>query len=688
MITGLLTTVGLLIVFLVTCFFFVYLPGFFVINHNRSTLSNIEILFLSLVTGLAIITLQGVVFGLLQIRFLGLFTLILVSSISTYLYRSEIFRPLESLLKNRALLVLLVFGLILQGFINFPSGFHYSNGINFWSSQGHDGLWHISLMEEIKTNFPPSIPLYAGHSLSNYHYLSDVFMGEFYRLFPFFSALDLYFRFYPILFSLLIGLSTYCLVYCRFGDQSAKMAVYITQCCGSLGFIYSILKRGPFFSGETTFWASQGNSILGNPPHTVGIIIITTLFYLILLWEKEKQLLYLFLLIILGSVLTTIKVSVGVIFAASFVTYGTYRFVRFGKIYPIFIALLLGISNYLSLKIISPTAQSFLNFEPLWFPRTMMVAKLDNVEWELRRQHYQSLHILKANVHLMFHEAYAVFIFILGNFGLRTVGLVSVIAQFFTKVDSFIVLILASTTLPIFIILLFTQKGITFNLIQFIQIGLHFSGIFSAIVFVYVLEKIKSSMLKLALIGLILFFSLPTSIGNLFDFYGRGNQPLAIISDNEILALTWLKQKTPLGSIILTKPFNKNAHYEYKNPPIPIGAWYPTSYIHALSGRRTVLTGEEQLQIMGYDIEADLNLLRRIFSINEISADWYFEPGYKGNKTELLSRINLDRNRLISKVKYDYLYLSKRDIQTMPPLQIDNIIIVYENPEVVIYKHV
>ncbi len=666
MITGLLTTVGLLIVFLVTCFFFVYLPGFFVINHNRSTLSNIEILFLSLVTGLAIITLQGVVFGLLQIRFLGLFTLILVSSISTYLYRSEIFRPLESLLKNRALLVLLVFGLILQGFINFPSGFHYSNGINFWSSQGHDGLWHVSLIEEIKSNFPPSNPLYASHPLKNYHYLGDILMGEFNRLFPFFSTLDLYFRFYPILFSILIGLSVYSFVYRQFGDHSAKMAVYITQCCGSLGFIYSILKQGPFFSGETTFWASQGNSILGNPPHTIGIIFITTLYYLILLWEKENKIIFFFLLVIMGFAIATIKVSTGVIFTSSFIFYGIYYYIKFKKLIPLVTALALAISNYLSLKIISPSAQSFIRFEPLWFPRTMMVAKLDNVEWELRRQHYQSLHNFRANVHLVLHEAYAICIFILGNFGLRVIGLVSVIIQFLTKIDSFSVLIFSSSVLPILIVLFFTQKGITFNLIQFIQIGLHFSGIFSAIVFVYVLEKIKSSMLKLALIGLILFFSLPTSIGNLFDFYGHGRKPLAQISNSELDGLYWLKNNTPVDSVIFTKPFDKYARNRYNSQPIPINAWYPTMYVHSISNRKTFLSGEEQLMITGYDIKNDLELANKFMAQKDVNFSKDF----------------------LSKNSIDYLYFRLDEIE-YPIINDGNYLKeVFKNNEIIIFKHV
>ena len=97
----------------------------------------------------------------------------------------------------------------LQGLINFPSGFLYKEGVLFWSSQGHDGLWHVALMEEINRTFPPQNPLFYGRPLQNYHFASDLFMGEFYRIFNFFDPLDLYFRYYPILFSFMIGISSF-----------------------------------------------------------------------------------------------------------------------------------------------------------------------------------------------------------------------------------------------------------------------------------------------------------------------------------------------------------------------------------------------------------------------------------------------------------------------------------------------
>lgn len=166
--------------------------------------------------------------------------------------------------------------------------------------KANDDLWYVALMEEIKNHFPPNNPLYAGRPLVNYHFAADILIGEFYRVFPFFSSLDLYFRFFPVLFSFLIGLGVYCFAQRRWGRNVGLWAIFFTCFCGSFGYVVSLLNKGFLFTGETTFWASQGNTILGNSPHALGIILLTAILFGLQLWQKKEAKKWLFLISFFG----------------------------------------------------------------------------------------------------------------------------------------------------------------------------------------------------------------------------------------------------------------------------------------------------------------------------------------------------------------------------------------------------
>ena len=139
-------------------------------------------------------------------------------------------------------LITLVLGIIGQVAINAPSGLHYADGIYFWSSHGHDGVWHLALIEEFKKGvYPFQNPEYAGHRLQNYHFFVDLFMSEIVRSFGF-NKLDVYFRLVPLFFSLLMGLSSFVFVRLWTGNKwSGLAAAFFTLFAGSFGYILTLL---------------------------------------------------------------------------------------------------------------------------------------------------------------------------------------------------------------------------------------------------------------------------------------------------------------------------------------------------------------------------------------------------------------------------------------------------------------
>lgn len=654
-----------LIGFLFLSLVVLYLPGHLIIQKKNRLISPYEDLFLSLCLGIIILISFSVVFGLLRLRmivfplliFLGLLSLAQGALVAL----KKVFKAIFT---NKTLLAILFLGILLQGFINFPSGMKYKDGVYFWSSQGHDGLWHVSLMMEMKNHFPLNNPLYANKPLQNYHYACDLLMGEFYRLFPFFNPLDLYFRLFPVIFSFLIGLGVFSFVLRKWNAVSAYWAMFFTYFCGSFGFIYSVMKNGFLFTGESVFWAAQGNTILGNPPHALGLILLTAAILLLQLWSDLKDNFWLVVLGFLGFFLATVKISSGVILLLSVGFAGLYLLVKEKKFNLIILSGVLGVTNYLSLKAISPLAESFLMFLPLWFPRTMMVDKLSNVDWELRRQHYMWKNTWHSWLRVIQLEVEAILIFIVGNSGIRILGFWEVIKRI-RKIEVVDIFLYSCLIFPVILVLLFVQKGIIYNFIQFMQIYLHFLGILSGVAVACFLGKIKNKFVKVFLVLLIIFLAVPTAVGNMFDFYGRGAKPNAKVSNQELVALSWLRNNSKPEDIILTKPFIGNAQYRYKAKPWPISAWYSTSYVYVFSGRYAYLSGEEQLMITGYKTKDDLESIKKFFRQ---------EDG------------NFNRTFLTAK-KISFVYVRKDELETIPLKETENNLnIVFENDEVLIYK--
>jgi len=660
----LLTTFLKLFLFIPLALLVFYVPGRVLIGSKNKHLDDLEIVALSMTTGIILFVLSAIFLGILNLRALSLIILLVILVFGLKRYKSRLFKPFSAIFANKTLMLLLVFGIMIQGFINFPSGFSYKEGVLFWSSQGHDGLWHVSLMEEIRRKFPPGNPLYPGHGLQNYHYASDILMGEFYRLFSFFNPLDLYFRYYPVLFSFLIGINAFVFARRKWGLLIAYWGVFFTYFCGSFGYIYLMLKGMFPLGGETVFWASQNNTILGNPPHTLGIILLTMIFFLLLLWQKDRKKYWQGLILLLGGGLMIFKVSSGTVLVASLMGAGGWLILKEKRFALFGLGVILAITNFSLLKLISPSAESFLVFEPLWFPRTMMVAKLDNVEWVLKKQHYLSIGNWKCWLRIIQLELTAILIFIVGNSGARVLGIIGYWRSLKKKVNVVDVFLGIAMVVSLGIIMLFVQKGITYNLIQFMQIYFHVLGFYAAVAVVYILERLKTNRSKI-LVGLVIvLLATPTAIGNLFEFYGPDKKPLARVGWGEIEAFDWLKSSIPQDALLLTKPFSGNARYQYSSLPLPIYSWYSTPYVFVFSGRYAFVSGEEQLEITGYHPDEDLAAARHFFSQEDFDFNSHF----------------------LSQHKIDYIYLNADEIMEPINEKANGLKLVFKNSEAEIYQ--
>lgn len=565
----------------------------------------------------------------------------------------KLFKSIKLTFNYRTLITLIVFiiGISAQLLIISPSGIYQDNDLVFWSAHGHDGPWHIALVEEMKKGYPFENPIFAGERLTNYHFFSDI-LPTMVSLYTPISNLDSYFRLFPFIYSLLLGASVYFLTKKITNSFSASIwAVIFTYFAGSFGYLIG--------KGESVFWATQIQSSSGNPPQIISNFLFLAGIYFVLTYleqtEKKQKTKYFLISLIILAVISSFKIYAGFVLLLSLAIVGTWNLV-FKKDFRLFVlAFISGLSALAIYLPNSANSASFLIFEPWWYIRTMIVepSRLNLLDWELRRQTY----IVENNwKRVIWLEGMGFLIFFFGNLGMRFIGLWELIKTNLI----FKVAIAISIIMP----LLFLQKGVASNTAQFLQYFLLLFGILAGITTANIFSKIKNSALYVILSIFLILLMTPTQVTLIKDFYGSLNnprQPFTKINSSELEALKFIEQNTDQNSIVLTPPYNQ--YLDQKKQIPEIWDWFDTSYVSAFSSRRTYFDDYEQVDIMGYDYKPRLKTKEVIFN--------------EKDKTKVKEAI-LSTNA-------NFIYYPK-DLRPQVNLDEIDLTLFYENPKVEVWK--
>lgn len=566
------------------------------------------------IVGFALLTLVSYIFIVLNIPFLIIPTVVVFLALITKPLIKEL-KGIKIKFNLQTIVVLIVFTLGIAGQLAVisPSGRYQNGDIVFWSAHGHDGAWHIALMEEIKKGYPFQNPSLAGEKLINYHFFSDI-LPAMVSKYTNISNLDLYFRIFPFFYSLFLGTSVYFLTKKITNSFTASIwATIFTYFAGSFGFVVTYLKNKSI-GGESIFWATQPQSASGNPPQIISnFLVLTALYFLINFLQKRGDKATFAICVLLFGTLSAFKIYAGVVLLAALGIAGVWQLIK-DKSFRLL--LLTCLSGALAAILYFPNTSgstSFLIFEPWWYIRTMIVepSRLNLIDWELRRQTYIYEHNWKR---VIFLEGLGLLIFFFGNLGMRFVGLWDFLKQtkdslknYFNLV--FILIILLSIVLP----LLFLQKGVASNTSQFLQYLVLLMGILAGITTAKITTKFKF------LIPLIILLMIPTQAGLLYEFYGSPQNPrpaFTKISSYELEALKFVKENTRPKDTIITPPYNQ---YFSLGDEIPnIWDWFDTSYVSAFSSRRTYMDDYEQVDIMGYNYKPRFETKRIIFESKDV----------------------------------------------------------------------
>lgn len=452
------------------------------------------------------------------------------------------------------------------------SGLLYSYGLGFWGPQGHDGIWHLSLIESLSRG-NLSMPLYAGEIIKNYHLGFDLCVAAL-HLVTFIPVSWLYFQILPPLFALFTGLLVYRLIKLwTKSDSAALWSVFFTYFGGSLGWLVSLVRNGSL-GGESLFWSQQAISTLINPPLALSLCLI--LLALLLLQQKR-----LWLAGLVFGLIPSIKIYGGML-ALVGLFFATFKNKSYWKS--------LVLAGIISLILFIPTnlhSGSLIIWKPLWFLDSLM--NVDHLNWPKyfsALSTYSSGHILYKAI-----PAYtiALIIFLIGNLSLRLIGLVSF--KHPSKLTWWELFLFSAAFVGIVPPMLFLQQGTAWNTIQFFYYTQFILGILAGISIAKIRPNIIISLLIVA-------FTLPTTIGTLPNYLP--SRPPAKLSNEELSALNFLKH-LPSG-VVLTVPYDEAAAAAAQPyPPRPLYLYESTSYVSAFTSHPVFMEDQVNLNITGYD---------------------------------------------------------------------------------------
>lgn len=598
-----------LVIFLGFSFAFFYLPGILILK--KTTLSDNEKFILSIPLGICFFTLAAFLLGYLKFYW----GLLLLPIISIFYLRKNLIWPKTVWSKEFLTLSLIIgVGSIVWLLTSVKNGLLFDYGLGFWGSNGHDAIWHFSLAQSIQHGLPLENPNFSNTNLTNYHYFYDLLLGITSYLTKI-SINDLYFRLYPLILTVFMGMLTYLLVKKCSTSLAARWSIFFVYFGGSFGWIVSYFKDKNF-GGESLFWAQQSISTLLNHPFAISILLFLAGLYLFSKLSEQKDQLWPLVipLVILWGSLIEFKAYAGLLVLGSLWALTAVELLQ--KKYDLFKLTLP--TTMLSLIIFLPNnlaGSSLIIFLPFWLIHSMT----DSVD----RLNFTRLSLARMNgleTHNYFKfgaaEFFGLVVFVIGNLGTRVVALLA--ADKFLPTNRWNLFIGIFLFLSLIIPLLFIQKGGSFNTIQFFYYFIFIFNLLAGITVAFLTNKQSFSANKFKFLGkviigvLIIVFTLPTTIDSLNHFLPE--RPPARISRAEMAALNFLKDQ-PQG-VVLTLNFKDNLKQKFTEP-VPLLAYESTGYVGAFSEKSEFLADTVNLNIVGIDYKGRLQIAKDIFALRE-----------------------------------------------------------------------
>jgi len=507
------------LLFIVCAIFSFYIPGKIFINFLKLSLRPFDSFIISWFIGISLFLFGTYLFSWIQLSQIYLFVLIALN-VYALLKKRKILFKFEKL--DYWSLFIVVLGSLSFLYVMYFSGFITNVGIQFIGVNGQDGIRHIAYIKSQVNIFPPQHPGMAGVDLKGFHYFYDFLLAKFSQ-FYLFSVEDLYFRFFPLLISVLYGFSFYFLSRKLTSSLNAsRLILFFAYFAQSFSVILFLLNNKIDLSYSPIV---HPIGLIINPFIVLAIGMLIT--GLALLPEIKKSFKYAIIVGIIFGVLSQIKVYAGIIAIGAIIIYSLYILLRFRKKYFFNYIVLLVTTALITAVTFLPNnfRQGGLVFYPLEFYRHYISSHgFESLNWDIRRVIFEQ-HNNYPRLIILYLEAIA--IFWIYNLGISSITLLKIKSLFKKKfwLNDFNFIISLSIVIPILIASFFLQSVSAFDTVQFLWITIPLFGIPAGIVLAKLIKKNKR--MGYVIIFLIIVFSLPGNVDFLLKYSPVNIQPVA-----------------------------------------------------------------------------------------------------------------------------------------------------------------
>lgn len=565
----------------------VYLPGHYLTSLLPIRLHTLERFFVSVVVGIITLVYLFIIVGLFLPPFAVLVPLFLLGLKGWQKTTLPSLHRIKDFTRESFYWVLLYFfGIFAMGWFMFRGAVVTSKGVYVAGTSYHDALWHLSLISELQRQFPPQIPTIAGVALKNYHYFSDIVTSVISLVLPF-DVRHLYFLHVPFFIIVMIGISVTTITRKMTSNRLAPyIAVFLTFFAGSFAYVLPFIFGLTFQWQESSFWVSQTVSMTMNPPFTFSIPIFFCIILLVAEYYQSKNTWLLVLVPPIVAALTGFKIYAFFIGAIGLTLFTAFEMVK-ERTKSLFVCMTYVASlllSYLTLQVLKgPSSGSVFLFEPLWYMRALVehTDRMPILDWVLREDTYRAE---KNWLRVAQLRLYELIIFIVGNLGVRILGIFAAFRIFraFVKNDVVVVLLLFCL-IPSFVLpLLFVQNGSVASTIQFWYYTLLIMNIFAATVIANFLRNKRRVVVIVVLVSLELL-AIPTTLQNIYS----NRKGYIALDRNQYDSLLYLRKKAKRDAIILVP-----ADIEQLDK----------AYVSAFSQRQTFLSYGQIAEITKIDV--------------------------------------------------------------------------------------
>lgn len=593
-----------IVVFILAVFVCFYLPGKFLLAKLKLPLDSPEDLFLPFVLGMMLFTLVSYIFSWLKLEIIILPLFLIINFL---VFKSKKWIP-KNISKHHRIPLFVVFILVIIFSLSMLTAGVYGDSIKY----GRDDLWHLALINELKTNFPPDNPGFAGVPLKGYHFFYNFILAKISNIF-FISPLSLYFHYFPLLAAALWGVGVYVLMFVWSRKVAiALWAVFFTMFGGSFAFILR-LRGHENLSLDSAFGIQQPATALINPPFAISIVIIIAVLFAFYQYFTTKKKGWLVPIVLCIGLVSMFKIYAGIILLGSLLLLAFLQLLKRNFIFLIacFFVGILFVFTYGILRDPSST----LIFAPLWAPHSVLI---DNMPWygyAEKMYTYTRLSVIKGIIET---ELYSLYVFFFGNLGARFIGLLFLplfLSRQYKKLSFFAITLLIMITISILIPLFFIQSGKVFEIIQMAWYFLFFVSLFAAFGFYKLFSFPCNKISKIILFVAILLLTLPSAYEPYRGYFDAIRSQGSLLSNDYFKAMRFLESKGNYNQTAIEIP-GKNAK-DTKNAVLD---WYKTSSpaIVAFANKRSYLSNE-YIDFTGVDIKPRIDFIRKIILLNKLS---------------------------------------------------------------------